>query len=315
MLSRIHAFTMILVGALAGVSPGRALGQEHPHENGAEERTHSHGGFPEFVDIFFTHHAYLERKLHPRFDAMTTEHANQFSESVELAWRFNRWLGGEIQAQARQLHPDDDAVDGVSGLGDVELAPMVALFQDPGRLLLVTARSGFLVPTGDEDQGLGVDGWAWEPALLVWKGFGADRRGALQGELGYERAFLREGADEEELAYNVGMSWWLPSNFLPIVEINGRERLGEHAEGATPADHDHEEDGHAALVPRSDRGLSLAHGGELIESDDRLLSGTVGFRYAFQNGQQWGGGIQFPLFGDTESYEWRLVVGGIIHLQ
>ena len=69
------------------------------------------------------------------------------------------------------------------------------------------------------------------------------------------------------------------------------------------------------LAPRADRGLGLAHGGELIESDERLLSGTVGFRYAFTNGQQWGGGVQFPLFGDTESYEWRLVVGGIIHLQ
>jgi hypothetical protein len=313
MLSRIHASTMILVAALAGILPARALGQEHPHEHPDDADAHSHGGFPEFVDIFFTHHAYLERKLHPRFDALSSEHASQFSESVELAWRFNHWLGGEVQAEARQVDPEDDVVDGVSGFGDVEVAPMVALLQDPGRLLIVTARSGFVLPTGDEDQGLGIDGWAWEPALLVWRGFGAERRGALQAELGYERAFLREGEDEQQLVYNLGVSWWLPSNFLPIVEINGRERLGDAV--VTPPEHHHEEDGSAALVPRTDRGLSLAHGGELIESDDRLLSGTVGFRYAFANGQQWGGGVQFPLFGDTESYEWRLVVGGIIHLQ
>jgi hypothetical protein len=317
MHARIHAFSMIVVATLAGIVPGRALAQEQAHEHDAAEHAHSHGGFPEFVDIFFTHHAYLERKLHPRFDALTAEHASQFSESVELAWRFNHWLGGEVEAQARQVRPDDDAVDGVSGIGDLEIAPMVALLQDPGRLLIVTARSGFVLPTGDADRGLGVDGWAWEPGLLVWKGFGAERRGALQAELGYERAFLRAGEDEQDLVYNLGMSWWLPSNFLPIVEINGRQRLGD----AVAAPHDHEEEhdpeeaGHAALVPRPDRGLGLAHGGELIESDDRLLSGTVGFRYAFANGQQWGGGVQFPLSGDTDSYEWRLVVGGIIHLQ
>lgn len=315
MHARIDVFTMIVVTAIAGIVPGHALAQEHAHEHGAEEHAHSHGGFPEFVDIFFTHHAYLERKVHPRFDAMTAEHASQFSESVELAWRFNHWLGGELAAQARQVRPDDDAVDGVSGIGDLEIAPMVALLQDPGRLLIVTARSGFVLPTGDEDRGLGIDGWAWEPGLMVWKGLGAERRGALQAELGYERAFLRAGEDEEDLVYNLGVSWWLRSNFLPIVEINGRERLGSHAEGATPVSHDHEEEGHAALAPRADRGLGLAHGGELIEPDDRLLSGTVGFRYAFANGQQWGGGVQLPLFGDTESYEWRLVVGGIIHLQ
>lgn len=314
MRTRFRGLIPWLLAGMVLALPGRAVAQEHPHEDAGE--AHSHGGFPEFVDIFFTHHAYLERKLHPRFDATVTEHANQYAESVELVWRFNRWLGAEVEAGFLQIDPDEEIEDGVSGFGDMEIAPMVAFIQDPDRLLIVSARSGFVLPTGDEEDGLGGQGWGWEPGLLLWKGFGAERQGAIHAELGYERTFAGEGADEEEIVYNVGVSWWTQSNFIPVLELNGVEALGDHLEGGTPADeHDPEEEGHAALVPRSDRRLGLSDAGGHIEADDRLLSATVGFRYGFSNGQQWGAGIQFPLFGDTESYEWRLVVGGIIHLQ
>lgn len=311
------ALTLILVAGLAGATAGPAPAQEPAHEHEAGEHAHHHGDFPEYVDIFFTHHAYLERKLHPRFDATVAAAANGYAESLELVWQFNRWLGAEIAAVTLQTDPE--VGDGAGGFGDLEIAPMVAFVRDADRQLIVTARSGFVLPTGDENEGLGIDGWAWEPGLLVWKGFGAERRGALQAELGYGRAFLNEGEDEEELVYNLGLSWWTRSNFIPILELNGVERLGEHHAGSDPADdHDHEhEEGeeHASLVPRGDRGLGLAHAGDLVEAPDRLVSGTVGFRYGFANGQQWGAGIQLPLLGDTDAYDWRLVVGGIIHLQ
>lgn len=277
MRSRIIVFFAVaLVVTLFGT--GRVIAQEHEH--GERAHAHSHGGFPEYVDIFFTHHAYLERKIHPRFEAVVAEPGNQYSESVELVWQFNRWLGAEVEVAAIQTDPE--LGDGVSGFGDMEVAPMVAIHQDPERLLIVTARSGFVLPTGDEDEGLGVDGWGWEPGLLVWKGFGAERRGALQAELGYDRTFADEGEDEEELVYNLGLSWWLPSNFIPVFELNGIARLSEEA------------------APE--------------EEEDTLISGTVGFRYAFANAQQWGAGIQVPLSG-TDAYDWRLVVGGIIHLR
>jgi hypothetical protein len=272
----------IIVAALAAglLVTGRAAAQEREHAHGDEGHVHAHGGFPEYVDLFFTHHAYLERKVHPRFDAVVAEAGNQYSESLEFVWQFNRWLGAEVEAALIQSDPD--LGEGVSGFGDLEVAPMVALVQDPARLLIVTARSGFVLPTGDEDEGLGVDGWGWEPGLLIWKGLGAEGRGALQAEIGYGRTFANEGVDEEELAFNLGYSYWTHSNWIPVAEIHAVERLGEHEEGA------------------------LA---------DRQLSGTLGFRYAFANGQQWGAAVQLPLLGDTESYDWRVVIGGIIHLQ
>ncbi len=264
-----------------------ALAQEHEHgehENEPRhlEHAHHHGGFPEFVDVYFTHHAYLERKVHPRFDATLAAGENEYEESLEVVWQFNRWLGAEVEGAFIQTDPDEG--DGESGFGDVEVAPMVALVTDVERLLIVTARSGFVLPTGDEDKGLGIDGWGWEPALLVWKGFGPERRSALQGELTYDREFLNDAPDEASVVYNAAYTYWTSSNFIPVLEINGSTRVSDEE-------------------PEAEGG-----------GDDTIVSATLGFRYAFANGQQWGGGVQFPLTG-TDAYDARLVVGGIIHLE
>lgn len=297
----------VALAIMLAALPRLALGQEpddHDHEHAAERDpgnrhlAHGHDGFPGYVDIFFTHHAYLERKLHPRFDATLAGEGNAYQGSAELAWQFGRRLGGEVEAGYLSLDPDEG--EGESGIGDVEVAPMLVLLQDPARLLIVSTRSGFVLPTGDEDRGLGAGGWGWEPGLLVWKGFGADRRGALQAELGYERVFADEGEDEEELVYNLGVSWWLPSNWIPILEINGVTPLGDEAQ---------EEEEHEEVLAA--RGLKAAHG-EPAPAHDTLVSATVGFRYAFANGQQWGAGVQFPLNDDP--YDVRVVVGGIIHI-
>jgi hypothetical protein len=294
-----------LAAALAIATP--AFGQEHHGEHGHAQPEpsarnlgvgHSHGGFPEFVDVFFTHHAYLERKLHPRFGATYADLENEFEGSGELAWRFNGWLGGELEIPVVRLEPETGA--GAGGIGDIEVAPMVALWQSPERLTILSARSGFGLPTGDEDEGLGAEGWSWEPGLLLWKGYGAEKRGALQAELTYERLYADEGPDEEELVYNLAWSHWLPSNWIPIAEVNGVTRLSDR-----PAE-EHEEE------PAG--GLALAHGDAAEAEEETVVSGTFGFRYAFANGQQWGAGIQLPL-SDTEGYDWRLVIGGIIHLE
>lgn len=282
-----------------------ATAQEHAHDDlahgpdpGARHLGHSHDGFPEFVDVFFTHHAYLERKLHPRFGTTIADEANEYEESAELVWRFTRWLGAELELPVVQVDPD--LGDGAGGIGDIEVGPLVAFVQDPARLLILSARSGFGLPTGDEEEDLGAPGWTWEPALLVWKGYGAEKRGAIQAEVGYERLYADEGADEEAMVYNLAWSHWLASNWIPIAELNVVDPLGDaHAE-----DDDHADE-HGGLV--------LATGGG-VEAEDTLASATFGFRYAFANGQQWGGAVQLPLH-DTDAYDWRLVIGGIVHLR
>ncbi len=296
--------SVVLTTALAFAAPAFAQEGHEGHQDGhagTDARHlgdgHSHGGFPEFVDVYLTHHAYLERKLHPRFGATYADLENEFEGSGELAWRFNRWLGGELEIPVVRLEPETGA--GAGGIGDIEIAPMVALWQSPERLTILSARSGFGLPTGDEDEGLGAEGWTWEPGLLLWKGYGGEKRGALQAELTYERLYADGGPDEEELVYNLAWSHWLPSNWIPIAELNGVTRLSD------PPAEEHEEEPTA--------GLALAHG-DAVEAEDTVVSGTLGFRYAFANGQQWGAGVQLPI-SDTEGYDWRLVIGGIIHLE
>lgn len=303
----VHALATALAVALTTI-PATVRAQEDPdhehaeadhHEAGAG---HDHGGFPEFVDVFFTHHAYLERKLHPSLVTTRAEEVDTWTASAELAWQFTDRLGGEIEVPVVGIDPEDG--DGEVGLGDVEVAPMVALVQDSERGLIVTARSGFVFPTGDAEKGLGEDGWAWEPGLSLWKGFGADGRGALQAEVGYDRLFADEGPDEQQVIYNLALTWWLPSNFVPVLEINGASRVGD-TEVEDPEHHD-------ALVPAARGPLAPAHGGTEA-GEDTLIAGTIGFRYAFANEQQWGAGVQVPLNGG-DVYDVRIVVGGIVHL-
>lgn len=298
--------TACLVPLLLLTGPAALRSQEHtPARVGAahEYDRHDHGGYPEFVDVFFTHHAYLERKIHPRLAATMAESARVFEESAEVAWQFSERLGGEIEIPFLQIDPD--VGDGAGGIGDIEVAPMVVVYGSPERLVILSARSGFTLPTGDEKEGLGADGWGWEPGLLLWKGYGAEGRGALQAELSYERLYADAEPDEEELVYNLAWSHRLPSNWIPIAELNGVARLRDaHVE---PAEHDEQ---HSAALSRV--ALRPAHGGE-IEAEEDLISATLGLRFAFANGQQWGGGVQLPISG-TNAYDWRLVVGGIIHL-
>lgn len=307
----IRAFTALaaLSALVACAAPAGA--QDHPdhdhdhpgpHAAAARHLAHAehHGGFPAFVDVFFTHHAYLERKLHPRFDASFAGEGRQYGGSGEIVWQFGRRLGAELSGGVVSTDPDEGS--GATGVTDLEVAPMLAISQDVDRLLIVTVRSGFVLPTGDAEEGLGIDGWGWEPGLLVWKGFGPEKRGALQAELGYERLFADSGADEEELVYNLALSYWLPSNWIPVLELNGVTPIGSRA-----AEDHHAEPGTAG------RGLVPAHG-ETVEAEETVVAATLGFRYAFANQQQWGAAVQLPLTGGAP-FDARLVVGGIIHVR
>jgi hypothetical protein len=290
-LSRTLFKVIIGIATLILFMTATARAQEpHDHDPGhmAEKdpsRRHlahaeAHGGFPGFVDVFSTHHAYLERKIHLGLEATMANEEREYEGSGELVWQFREQLGAEVEGGF--VTRDPETSEGASSLADVEVAPILALVQDAERLLIVSVRSGFVLPTGDQDEGLGIDGWGWEPGILVWKGFGPEKRGALQTELSYERVFADEGTDEEELLTNFALSYWLPNNWIPILEINGVTPLGDD-EGE-----DHEE--------------------------NTQIAALLGFRYAFANGQQWGAGIQLPLT-DTDAYDARIVVGGIIHVE
>ena len=300
------------VGFLLGVAsiltvfpdPVPAAAQEAP-SRGAIPDAH-----PRYVNLFVTDQAFLRRTIRPRFEAVGVQSGDQYRESILLEWTIARRFA--VEAEASLVQFDAEFGGGSSAFGGIELTPKVSLHQDEERGFLVAAASGFEMPIGDQDDWLATHGWKWKPRLLFWKGWGAEGRSALQMELGSEVTSGGSFDPDPLLVFHAGYSRWSHSNWIPIVEITAIERLGpEESEGATPVDPSGIRGASPAL--RASNGVFRDTEG-LVESDERLLAGTLGFRYALTGGQQWGAGFRFPFFGDTESFEWGLIVGGTIRL-
>jgi len=104
------------------------------------------------------------------------------------------------------------------------------------------------------------------------------------------------------MVFNGGYSHWTDSGWIPVLEITALQRLGhEETIGVTPLDHTAIR---AASALRSANSV-LRDTETLRESDRRPIAGTLGFRYALSDGQQWGAGFRF---------QWGLIAGGTIRL-
>lgn len=260
------------------------------------------------VDLFATDQAFLRRTIRPRFEAIGDASGDQYRESVVLGWTVGRRLG--IEAEASLVQFDAEFGGGASAFGGIELTPKVSIFQDAARHLAITAGSGFAVPVGDQDEWLSTHGWKWKPRFLFGKGWGPEGRNALQFEFGYDVPFDDPFQEDPVLVFNAGYSRWTDSNWIPVLEITALRRLHrEVTEGATPLD---------LTASGSATGLRavtsvLRDTETLTDSDVRSFAGTLGFRYALSDGQQWGAGFRFPFWGVT-AFEWGLIVGGTIRL-
>ena len=265
---------------------------------------------PRHVNLFVTDPAFLRRTIQPRLELIGDATGDQYRESILLGWTIGRRFG--IEAEASLIQFDAEFGGGSSAFGGIEMTPKAKIVQDDERRFLLSAASGLEVPVGDQDDWLATHGWKWKPRVLLWKGWGAEGRSALQMELGPDVTSGGSFDPDPVLIFNAGYSRWIRSNWIPIVEITAIERLGpEDSEGATPID----PSALGGIFPgiRASEGVFRDTEG-IFESDERLLAGTLGFRYALTEGQQWGAGFRFPFFGDTESFEWALIVGGTIRL-
>lgn len=265
---------------------------------------------PRYVDLFVTDPAFLRSNVRPRFEAIGDATGDQYRESVLLGWTIGRRFG--IEAEASLVQFDPEFGDGAFAFGGIEMTPKVSILRDDERHLAVAAASGFAAPIGDQDEWLATHGWKWKPRLLFWKGWESEGRAGLQFELGYDVTFDDPPEEDPVLVFQAGYSHWTRSNWIPILEITALQRLGnEETEGATPLGPTGIRDPFSGLRSASSIFRDTA---TLTESDRRLFAGTLGFRYALSDGQQWGAGFRFPFFGVT-AFEWALIIGGTIRLQ
>lgn len=273
----------------------------------AEARGAIPDALPRHVDLFVTDPAFLRRTIRPSFEVIGDASGDQYRESILLAWTIGPRFG--IEAEVSLVQFDAEFGGGASAFGGIELKPKASIFRDAARHVDVAAGSGFAIPAGDQDEWLATHGWIWKPRLLFWKGWGPAGRNALQFELGYDVTYDDPTGEDPVMVFSGGYSHWTDSGWIPVLEITALQRLGhEETIGATPLDR-------AAIRGASAlRSNSVLRDTETLrESDRRLLAGTLGFRYAFSDGQQWGAGFRFPFFG-VSAFEWGLIVGGTVRL-
>jgi hypothetical protein len=265
---------------------------------------------PRHVDLFATDQAFLRRTIRPRFEVIGDAFGDQYRESILLEWTMGRRFG--VEAGASLVQFDAEFGGGASAFGGMEVTPKVSILEDAARHTAVSVASGFAAPIGDQDEWLSTHGWTWKPRLLFWQGWGSEGRNALQFEFGYDVTYDNQPTEDPVLVFQAGYSHWTRSNWIPILEITALQRLGqEETEGAIPTGPAGIRRPFSALRPATS---VLRDTEALTESDRRLFAGTLGFRYALSDGQQWGAGFRFPVFGVTHSFRWGLIVGGTIRL-
>lgn len=253
--------SVTFAGVIIALGAARLGAQEHEHEHdqtGSHE-VHSHRGpGPHFIDAFWVENAYLERKLRPDVLFARGDEADRYTARLEVEWAVLPRVSLIAHVPAHHLAPV--AGDAETGFGDVTLGPKLALINDRRRLILAVG-GDFLVPTGDEDRGLGEGHAAVAPFALAWLPFGPARRFLLQGAAHVELPLESEG--ENHLELGTALSWTSALGISPLLEAVAEVPL----EGA--------EDASWAIAP--------------------------GFRWEFAPAWEVGGSARIPVAGPREA--------------
>ncbi len=157
------------------LAPARSLAAEpSPGEASHEEEVHDAGAliFHQFVGekIYIQEQGELYVVLEAAYEKATDE--REFELAAELSIGVTDRMQVVAEVPFEFVDPDDDSRR--SGLGDISMGFQYNLVQGPDFSFGV--RSGFVIPSGDEDKDLGGGQFVWEPNLL-----GALRVG--QGEI------------------------------------------------------------------------------------------------------------------------------------
>lgn len=116
-----------------------------------------------------------------------------------------------------------------TGLGDVSVGPKLAVVNDRRRRILAVG-GDLLLPTGDDERGLGEGHAAVAPFGLVWIPFGPERRFLLRGAAHADLPLAGDG--ENHLELGAALSWTSPPGLSPLLEAVAGIPL-EGAEGTS----------------------------------------------------------------------------------
>lgn len=256
--------TLIALSLLVSIN---ASAQEppHDHDHGPDDRHgHDHAG------LHFHHPNVSESPLPEtqfRIDYAYENLADAEGEVHAVGATFEyspeRWIAFELGVPYAFLNPEGGSHQ--ERLDNVEVAVKLASFAFEEQGLLLGGGVEFILPTGNEERGIGSDhatevepflgfGWKhdqWEVIGLVSFGIPVNENGEDESDL--------------EIGWDLSLLYNLTDRVKPLVEFNGGEAIGGEEDGLgtvsiTPGFH---------LIPFDDERLHIGIGVSLPLTSDR----------------------------------------------
>lgn len=201
-------------------SPVEADGKEvwrdgsHGHEDEAAGGLIYHGFMGEKIYIQDKGEVYaLAEAAHEK-----SSHERESELAAELVYGVTERL--QVLAEVPLVISDPDGGSKHTGLGDVTLGFQYNFMQEFDFSLGV--RSGFVIPTGDEDRDLGGDQFVWEPSLL-----GALRVGSGEVYAGIGGEIIDGGGEPDAFTYTISGAYpW--RSLVGVLELAGSTSSDEH---------------------------------------------------------------------------------------
>lgn len=159
----------VAVAVASLLAPTRSLAAEpspsEAHQEASDsEEMHDAGAliFHQFVGekIYIQEEGELYVILEAAYEKAKHEREFELSAEVSIGVTDRMQIVAEVPFEF--VNPDDDTKS--DGLGDISMGFQYNLVQGPDFSFGV--RSGFVIPSGDEDKGLGGGQFVWEPNLL-----------------------------------------------------------------------------------------------------------------------------------------------------
>lgn len=259
--------TAILLGVVTSVCfigrtarSARAADSPPATQAGEHEEEKKPGGL--FTELFVGEKIYLQEKgewyliVTPSFAKAPDE--KEFELEAEVIYGLTDQL--QLSAEVPYVVVNPDSGSQHQGIGDVDLAANYNFIQTSQFALGV--RAEFIIPTGDENRGLGGGQFAVVPALLAGFRFGDAELYASIGE------FI--GEDDDAFTYTIAGAYpW--RQLVGVLELTGLNGSGEDVLYLTPG-------AYWNVTEKIQVGLGVPIG-LTDDSDDYQIVGKISFEF------------------------------------
>jgi hypothetical protein len=246
----------------------------------------SRNGTP-YVHAFGFEPAFLCREFITNVEFANGADGKEYAVEGEIDYALTRRIGLVVEGGYSWLDPNDDSSE--NGFGDVAIAPRFMMLEYDEFLL--TLNTEFVIPTGDDERGLGAGETLFAPSISTWLDLGNNF--SLQNNVGIEHGFTS----------NTDALFW-GGALIYSMYTHGSPRITNGSGGVR---------GH---FPKGMLSLIAEIGGELsLDGDDKGAGAAewlFGVSYAISSKVQIRGALSFPAW-NPRNFDNGATIGFLYH--